>query len=151
MEEMSAGQRAWHVKRTEPKAQSRMEAAVLKAARSRRSYARSRGIPFDEDLPSAMLQRYRETGGRCEVSGLTLADDVLGHGAAPRPFQPSVDRIDSTLGYTKDNCRLVCWAVNCFCGTWGLEIATEIAHGIVSQQGAKSGNNDGNKRSRASR
>ncbi len=131
MSRTSPAQRAWHTIRNGPRAENRMEAIVLRAARARRSYARSNGIPFDEDLPAAMLEAYRTNGGRCSVSGVALSDEVLGHGAAPRPFQPSVDRIDSSGGYTRDNCRLVCWAVNCFCGTWGLEVAVQIARGIL--------------------
>ena len=58
--------------------------------------------------------------------------EVFGDGAAPRPFAPSVDRISSSAGYTVENCRLVCWAVNSFLGVWGTAIAIEIARGIVS-------------------
>ena len=34
------------------------------------------------------------------------------HGHRTAPFKASIDRIDSTRGYTRDNCRLVCWFVN---------------------------------------
>lgn len=35
---------------------------------------------------------------------------------------PSIDRIDPSGGYTYDNIRIVCHAINCALGTWGEEI-----------------------------
>lgn len=54
--------------------------------------------------------------GRCEVSGLPFNFEV--HGKR-RPFAPSIDRIDSSVGYTPTNSRLVCFAVNVGMNCWG--------------------------------
>ena len=43
--------------------------------------------------------------GRCEVTGLPFD-------TAKKIFNPSIDRIDSAIGYVEDNCRLVCWGYN---------------------------------------
>lgn len=40
----------------------------------------------------------------------------------------SIDRIDPTKGYTKDNVRFVCWWVNTAMGNWGLEKLKECLH-----------------------
>lgn len=49
-------------------------------------------------------------GGLCQKTGLPF---VLTENQND-PFQPSVDRIDSSLGYTKDNCQVTCLIFN-FC------------------------------------
>jgi len=67
---------------------------------------------------------------KCALSGCPFSLDVFGHGKAPRPFAPSIDRIDATGGYLKGNIRIICWAANSLLGTWGDGPATEIARGI---------------------
>lgn len=48
---------------------------------------------------------------RCAVTGIemSLHSDTR---KKANPFKCSLDRIDSNFGYTLDNVRLVCWAVN---------------------------------------
>lgn len=43
----------------------------------------------------------------------------------------SIDRVDCTKGYTKDNIRLVCWWLNAAMGTWGLEFLLNNIKGIL--------------------
>ena len=66
---------------------------------------------------------YRAQGGRCALSGLRQ----VGSGKVLRPFAPSLDRIDSTGGYTRDNVRLVCQAVNFALNAYGEDVFREIA------------------------
>ena len=49
------------------------------------------------------------------------------------PFAPSIDRKKSKLGYTADNIRLVCTAVNFGMGEWGDEVLRKIAKGVVER------------------
>ena len=55
------------------------------------------------------------------------------------PFAPSLDRISSQGGYTADNVRLVCIAVNFGMGQWGEELYLTFARAAVehSNQGRK--------------
>jgi hypothetical protein len=49
----------------------------------------------------------------CEVTGCSLT--LLKYNKDKyhsNPFNPSIDRIDSTKGYIMENCRLVCWIYN---------------------------------------
>lgn len=43
------------------------------------------------------------------------------------PFAPSIDRINSSRGYTKDNCRVIIAALNIAFGQWGEDVYEEIA------------------------
>jgi len=45
--------------------------------------------------------------GVCEVTGISFAKNGSRH-----PFMPSIDRIDSSKGYTPENCRVVLWMIN---------------------------------------
>ncbi len=76
-----------------------------------RSRANRRGV--DHDLDRAWILQ-RILSGKCEVTGLPFdfrSREETGTRAIP-PFSPSIDRIDSTKGYTADNCRMVVWIYN---------------------------------------
>ena len=47
------------------------------------------------------------------------------------PFKPSIDRIDSSKGYTKDNCQLVCWAYNIAKFMWPESVVLKMAIALV--------------------
>jgi len=73
---------------------------ILTGSRRRAS---DKGIEFDLDKEWVDSHVY---SGLCEVTGLPFIYN--GHS----PFTPSIDRIDSSKGYTKDNCRIVCKLYN---------------------------------------
>lgn len=85
-------------------------ASLLESCRRR---AIKKNIPFDLDRD---WMHERIVAG-CELTGLpfTLAAVHVGRG----PLSASVDRRDNSKGYTKDNCRLIAWALNSAFGTWG--------------------------------
>jgi hypothetical protein len=72
--------------------------------------------------------------GKCELSGIEWDHKtVVGN---KRPFAPSIDRIDCSAGYTFENCRLVCIAVNIALSNFGDETLIRIARGILDKQDA---------------
>lgn len=76
---------------------------------------------------------FARSGGRCEVSGIPF--DLSPMVARERnPFRLSLDRVDSRLGYTPDNCRLVCVAVNYAMGQWGEGTLRMIARALVDKE-----------------
>lgn len=75
------------------------------------------------------------SGWRCELSGIEFEFEQSTRRGPHRPFSPSLDRIDSMKGYTIDNVRLVCLAVNIAMNTWGENVLFAIAKGVVNQQG----------------
>lgn len=51
------------------------------------------------------------TIGKCEITGIQF--DFNEHPLySKNPFSPSIDRVDSLKGYSKENCRVVLWQVN---------------------------------------
>jgi hypothetical protein len=88
-------------------------------------HAKKRAAKFgwDYDLDSHTEQiKARLAPMKCEMTGIGLVSGV-GAGGAGKRFHntPSLDRINPTKGYTYDNIRIVCWAMNCALGTWGEE------------------------------
>jgi hypothetical protein len=55
---------------------------------------------------------------RCAITGAKFSFDRYGN-TLKRPFVPSIDRIDSSKGYTMDNCRVVCSITNIAMNAWG--------------------------------
>ena len=74
------------------------------------SGAKRRGKRFNEfDLDRKWVDEKLSTG-RCEVTGICFEFSDQDHQA--NFFMPSIDRIDSSKGYTKKNSRLVVWGYN---------------------------------------
>jgi hypothetical protein len=89
-----------------------------------------RAIDFDLTEPDVMALA-ESANWRCAVTGLRFSNEVI---ANRRPYAPSIDRIDSALGYTKDNCRLVCAAVNIALNVWGETVFATLAAGYKRQR-----------------
>lgn len=68
-------------------------------------------------------------GGLCELSGLEFVYD----GDGRNPFSPSIDRIDSSIGYVEGNVRLVCLIANLGMSEWGHEPFIKLAKAIASK------------------
>jgi hypothetical protein len=98
--------------------------------RSSRKRAAANGILHNLDFAWG---KERWTGF-CEITGIEfdLPDKRFGH--KNRNFFPSIDRIKPELGYTKDNCRFVLWAVNVFKGDGTDADMYEIAEAIVDNR-----------------
>ena len=71
----------------------------------------------------------RFKNGCCEVTGLPF--DFR---AGKHPNTPSVDRIDSIQGYTKDNCQLVIWIYNAAKQNYGAENVLQMANALIDIQ-----------------
>ena len=70
--------------------------------------------------------RERIDTGRCEVTNIPFEIKV------GSPWMPSIDRIDSSKGYTKENSRLVVWAFNRARGTFSDDVMLRLARAIVA-------------------
>lgn len=76
-----------------------------------------------------------ESDCRCAVTGIQFEDSppVKRHGK--RAFAASIDRRDSAIGYTAENCRLVCVAANLAMNWWGEEVLVRMAVGLIAKRG----------------
>jgi hypothetical protein len=101
----------------------------------RATLERSRDTGKEHTLTMEELQLlWERSQGRCEVSGITFSD-YKPVGSHRRPFFPSIDRIDSKLGYTLDNSRLICVMANIAkCDYTDHELYV-LAKGIVENYG----------------
>lgn len=75
----------------------------------------------------------RLEAGVCELTGLPFSKDGKGKSWFG-PFVPTIDRRDSSKGYTEDNCRLVCWAINMALGEWGDETYALVAKSYLENR-----------------
>lgn len=108
---------------------------IRQMARGARQRARRHGLPSDDDLVDFAGALFHAQHGRCALTGLSFDLREVGTGQAKRPFAPSLDRIEGDKGYTKDNVRLVCQAVNFALNRFGEDVFYEIAGAAAAQVG----------------
>lgn len=97
--------------------------------------AKRQGLPYslsDEWAASVWT-------GRCALTGVEfelLARSNVGKGeSGPRRLSPSLDKIDPALGYTPENSRFVCFAVNTFKGeTAGDDFIYQMAELLLANR-----------------
>lgn len=84
------------------------------------------------DLDEEWIQE-RLDNGICEVTGIPFEFPEYGsnkRGFNHHPWTASVDKIDPSKGYRKDNCQLVVWAYNRAKGLWDEDVMIKLAKGM---------------------
>ena len=99
---------------------------MLGGARGRAS---DKGLPFDLS-EKWIVNTFNNQEGLCAVSGLRMTFDAVD---GRRPYSASIDRIDSNLGYTVANCRLVCVIVNLALLNWGDETFVNMCKAVAKK------------------
>jgi hypothetical protein len=89
--------------------------------------ARLKNIPFTLTLEE-MHELILESNGCCAITGIRFS--VERERGTRRPWIPSIDQKKPGLGYTKENCRLVCSAVNIAMNEWGEGVLYRIARAL---------------------
>jgi hypothetical protein len=104
---------------------------LLIAAR-RRAVLRKMDFNIDSSYVIGLL---KEQDHRCAVTGLQFEFAFGGRRRKGRePYRPSIDRIDSKLGYVRGNCRVVLVAVNIAMSSWGEGVFLRIAQAAVTRK-----------------
>jgi hypothetical protein len=99
--------------------------------------ALKRGINFDLASDHAEIL-FGSQHGRCAVTGILFHMQPFPDAFVKFPFAPSIHRILSSGGYTPDNTRLVCAAVNFGMGQWGEELFLTLARYAVAYDKTRS-------------
>lgn len=100
------------------------EVSALIGARNR---AKQKGLEFN-----LTKEWVKSRGSNCELSGLPFRPEYDGvHDR--NPFAPSVDRIDSSKGYTKENSRLIFSCLNMGLGQWGLDEVAPVWAAVLEK------------------
>lgn len=103
--------------------------SLLSAARTRSRYAE-----LDFDLTrDFLLGLWRKQGGKCYYTGMELTFD-----GNRRPSALSIDRVDSSLGYTQENVVLCSRVVNEMKSNMGVDELVELSRRIVDIHGKRS-------------
>lgn len=100
-----------------------------------RRRAKRGGLPITIDSVWVRT-RMEAIGHKCELTGIPFGDENH-NGAHKRPFMPSLDRIDARRGYTPENVRIVCVAINTLLQDWGDAVFIRITSAIGARSEAK--------------
>lgn len=95
---------------------------LIKSAKKR---AKKKSIEFNIDIEWLTLQ-FEKQNNRCALTNIEFY--IPTERNIKNPFSPSLDRIDPTKGYTKNNVRVVCYIVNCALHNFGEEIFNYICN-----------------------
>ena len=103
----------------------------------KRMYKRCRDRSKLKNIPISltvddMIELAIECEGVCSVSGIPL-DLSEPEKNNRRPYAPSLDRINPDLGYTLENCRIVCDAVNIGMLHWGEDVLIKIGMSMTAK------------------
>ena len=78
----------------------------------------------------------------CEATGIPFSLEKIenpndSEALIKRPFAPSIDRIDSTKGYTQSNCQLVTWQYNQMKYLWSHKELIKFCRAVLIAEAAK--------------
>lgn len=105
---------------------------ILRYAKAR---AKEYSLPFNLDK-DFIKQLYESQDKRCAITAIDFQFERANEKKKRRPFAPSLDRVDYSRGYTKDNVRLVCSIVNIALSDFGDEAFDKMCEAYVRNKHA---------------
>jgi len=85
-----------------------------------------------------LLNMWIEQDGKCALTGLQM---IWGQGIVSA-MNVSIDRIDQTRGYYKDNVRLVCWCANSFRQKMNDDQLLQVAIALINTLQSRNSSNE---------
>lgn len=112
-------------------ARKRSPSSLLQALLTQCKFrAKKRGMEFDLTFDWANT-KLEEQGGKCAISGVEMIASNAPAKSRSHKFTATIDRIDSTKGYTKDNVQLVTYIANICKNAFTMEDVMEFAVNVV--------------------
>ena len=107
-----------------------LQGLLTKIYKSIKSRTNSNGKEFNISYEE-FLSLYKRSKGKCELTGIPFSFVKEESSWTSNPWVPSLDRIDNKAGYSLQNCRFLCNAVNRSLGEWGDLVFSKIATSYV--------------------
>lgn len=117
--------------------ETRIRRAVERSLSSAKTRARKAGKTYDLDFEWA-VKKLEAEDYRCELTGIKFFSKK-GDGNRVHPFTPSLDRISAGGGYTKNNVRIVIFAINVMLHDWGPTVLETVFDAYAKQRRIYSG------------
>jgi hypothetical protein len=109
----------------EQKRRNAVESALRKSLNGAKQRARQRNRECDITL-EWLFSEVERNEFKCALTGIPFFSPT--NAASLRnPYAPSIDRVDSASGYTRDNVRVVIFAINIMLSDWGQETFERVA------------------------
>lgn len=108
----------------------RLDRFAPKALSGMRSRAKKKGMECtltEADIDAMLV----DSEGMCAVSGLPFLIRDRYEDERVNPWQPSIDRIKSDEGYTRENCRVVCYIANLAMSQFGEDALATLSQAVV--------------------
>ena len=97
-----------------------------------RAKGKARSFKITASDIATLLERQ---GWCCALSGLPFSWTAGNKAGDRNPYAPSIDRIDSLIGYEPQNIRIVLSAVNAGLAEWGDDVYRKICRAVVGVEG----------------
>ena len=106
---------------------------IIELCKSAAKRAKQKHIEYS--LSSDFLEElWSKQDGKCALTKIEFQIPQERTGGKASPFAPSIDRIDCSKGYTIENVRLVCVAVNYALNEFGEGVFNQICQAYLAQQ-----------------
>lgn len=109
--------RSYYAKTLHDSKRENLDYFIIKLFNRTKSRSKDIGVDFDLDVPY-LYELLKSQNNKCRASGIGLEFSTKSGLKGRSPWSPSLDRIDSSKGYTKDNVQFVCLMYNLCKSTW---------------------------------
>lgn len=118
-------------KEVQKKYNNTIKGRLIKTMKAAHSRAKINNLTYNLDT-DFLLELWVKQNGKCALTKIEF-ELINKTNFISNPFAPSIDKINPKQGYTKNNVRLVCVAVNYALNEFGEEIFKQICQAYLNQ------------------